>query len=106
MNKRRKKILRKEKKGIRYFGFDEVAKEVYGLNPEDGVIHNKQKQQEYQEKFRKNHLCRVCKQPMVYIGGNVLCCKNESCKDKNYILLDEKSKGFARFIYGESEVIL
>lgn len=105
MIKKENKILRKEKKGIRYFGFNEVAKEVYGLSSENGVIKNKQKQQEYQDKFRKNHICKSCKQPMVYIGGNILCCKNENCKDKNFILLDDKSKSFAQFIYGESEVI-
>ena len=70
--------MRIEKNGPRYFSFDEVAKEVFGLSPVEKTVRNESKKKEYQDKF--------------------------STAKIGYQLLDEKSKSFAQFIYGESEV--
>lgn len=97
--------MRIEKNGPRYFSFDEVAKEVFGLSPVEKTVRNESKKKEYQDKFTKSHMCKTCKRPLVYMGGNVMCCTNPECTAKiGYQLLDEKSKSFAQFIYGESEV--
>lgn len=97
--------MRIEKNGPRYFSFDEVAKEVFGLSPVEKTVRNESKKKEYQDKFTKSHMCKTCKRHLVYMGGNVMCCTNPECTAKiGYQLLDEKSKSFAQFIYGESEV--
>ena len=97
--------MRIEKNGPRYFSFNEVAKEVFGLPPVEKTVRNESKKKEYQDKITKSHMCKTCKHPLVYMGGNVMCCANPECTAKiGYQLLDEKSKSFAQFIYGESEV--
>lgn len=97
--------MRIESNGPRYFGFDEVAKEVFGLQPVDKMVKNSNKKKEYQDKFTKSHICKTCKHPLSYMGGNVMCCTNPECNAKvGYQLLDDKSKSFAQFIYGESGV--
>lgn len=97
--------MRIEKNGPRYFGFDEVAKEVFGLQPVEKSVRNSEKKKEFQDKFSKSHVCKTCKQPLKYMGGNVMCCTNPECNAKSsFQLLDDKSKSFAQFIYGESGV--
>lgn len=95
------KILRKEKNGIRYHSFDEVAQNLYGLKPYQNVVHNPEKKKSFIEKFESNHMCKKCKKPMTYLGGNIMACTNPNCGSREYILLDDKSKSFANFIYTE-----
>lgn len=41
------------------------------------------------EKFVSNYKCKACGEPMTYIGGSMMCCKNEKCKG---IKVEEKDK--------------
>ena len=98
--------MRKENNGIRYFGFNEFAKEVYGLDAPTSTIKNQEKRESLKQKFEEKNVCSGCKHPLTYIGGNILCCKNPNCtENKNYKLLDEKTTLLAKGIYGESGVI-
>ena len=99
--------MRKENNGTRYFGFDEVAKEVYNLTPPSSTLRNPAKRDELVAKFYERNKCKFCKQPMTYVGGNVLCCKNPDCKQKSqsFKLLDEKTKNLAIALFGEGEVV-
>lgn len=65
--------MRIENNGVRYFGLAELAQTFGITNTKNNNKANKQ------EKFCKRHLCKTCKQPMTFIGGNIMCCKNESC---------------------------
>lgn len=96
--------MRIEKNVIRYFGFDEVAREVYGLKPATKQTQNAGKRKDMQQKFEKNHMCKTCGQPMTYIGGNLVCCKNPECKKGAYIILDDKNKRYAQSVFGEGGV--
>ena len=102
MNKKECKTLRKENNGIRYFGFNEVAKEVYNLKPVENAL--SQNNAEAKDKFQKHHRCKSCKNPLRYVGGNVMVCDNPECDHPAYSLLDEKGKNIAEAIFGESEV--
>ena len=93
--------MRIEKNGTRYFGFDEVAQEVYGLKPATKQIQNAGKRKDMQQKFEKFNTCKSCGQTMAYVGGNVVCCQNPDCKKKPFRLLDEKNKRYAQSIFGE-----
>ena len=98
--------MRKEKNGTRYFGFDEIAKELFNLPPYSNDFANKEKKASVKEKFETKNICKTCKQPLTYIGGNILCCANPECKgNKSYWLMDEKQKHLAQALYGESGVI-
>ena len=68
--------MRIEKNGTRYFGFDEVAQEVYGLKPATKQVQNAGKRKDMQQKFEKFNICKSCGQTMSYVGGNVVCCQN------------------------------
>ena len=97
--------LRKENKGIRYFGFNEFAREVFGLPAPASTIRNEEKRTSLKAKFEEKNVCSHCKRPFTYIGGNILCCTNPKCNSKRgYKLLDERTKYLARGIYGESGV--
>lgn len=99
--------MRKENNGTRYFGFDEVAKEVYNLTPPSSTLRNPTKRDELVAKFYERNKCKFCKQPMTYVGGNVLCCTNSECKQQklSYKLLDDKTKNLAQALFGEGQVI-
>lgn len=62
-----------------YTSFEELAK-AFGCKPVNKQTNNQDKLNKQRENFCGRHLCKACKQPMVYIGGNIMCCKNESCK--------------------------
>ena len=96
--------MRKEKNGIRYNGFDELAKELYGINPVSKQIQNVGKRKDMEQKYEKSNFCKSCKQPLTYVGGNIACCKNPDCKKPTFKLLDEKTKNYAQAIYGEGGV--
>lgn len=96
-------FLRKENNGIRYFGFNEFAKEVYGLDAPTSTIKNEEKRESLRKKFEEKNVCSECKQPLTYVGGNVLSCTNPKCKG-SYKLLDERTTHLAKGIYGEGGV--
>jgi hypothetical protein len=98
-------ILRKEKNGTRYFGFNEIAKEKFGITPTSKQIQNVGKRKESEQKFEKFNFCKNCKKPLSYMGGNVACCKNPDCKKPMFKLLDNKTKNYAQSVYGEMGVM-
>lgn len=99
-----------------YTSFEEMAK-AWKCKPNVMQTNNKEKLELQRENFCKKHLCRSCKQPMSYIGGNQMVCTNENCKGikneyKNeetgetrvwyvtsYDLLDEKGSEIANNLF-------
>jgi hypothetical protein len=94
-----------------YSSFEEL-RAAYGLEPVIRQTKDKNKLEKQRENFSKRHLCPACKQPMIYIGGNIMVCQAENCKgikheSKNelgetrvwytvpYELLDEKGADVA-----------
>lgn len=71
--------MRIENNGIRYFGFTELAG-AFNLKPFVKVTSDKEKLKDQRDKFVSKHKCRACGQPMEYIGGNQMVCKNPICK--------------------------
>ena len=70
---------------------------------EYGMSVNEEKEIKNKEK-RKNAMigvCPVCGQPMSYIGGNVLVCKNEGCKGVPYKVIenDEEVTKYRQPVY-------
>lgn len=90
---------------------------AWKCKPVTKQTNDKDKLKKQRENFCGRHLCKSCKQPMVYIGGNQMCCMNEACKgikheSKNeengessvwytpsYDLLDEKGTEVAMNIF-------
>lgn len=98
--------MRKENNGTRYFSFDEVAKEVFNINPPSSTLRNPAKRDDLVAKFNERNKCKFCKHPLSYVGGNVLCCMNPECKQQklSYKLLDHKTKNLAIALFGEGLV--
>ena len=97
--------MRKEKNGTRYFGFDEVAKELFNLPPYSNSFTNEEQRKSMQQKFETKNTCKECKQPLTFVGGNILCCQNPECKSqKSFRLMTDKQKSLAKAIYSESGV--
>lgn len=98
--------MRKEKSGIRYFGFNELAKEQYGMEAASKQIQNVGKRKDMEQKYEKNNFCKTCKKPLTYIGGNIACCKNVECKKPTFKIFDDKTKNYVQAIYGEEGVAI
>ncbi len=98
-----------------YTSFEECAK-AWGRRPISKRTKDSKKLEEQRENFKAKHKCKVCGQPMNYIGGNQMVCANESCKgikferpDKegniiivykpSFELLDQKSAEIAYNIF-------
>lgn len=99
-----------------YSSFEEMAK-AWKCKPKMMQTNDKEKLANQRESFCKRHLCKACKQPMVYIGGNQMVCVNDNCKgikceSKNeetgenkvwyvtsYDLLDERGSEIASNIF-------
>lgn len=79
-----KKEMNKSINGKRYYSFDEVGQELFGLKPMKRVTRDKQKLASQREKFLG--ICPYCKQPTTYVyGTNALVCRNEDCKGKKIV---------------------
>lgn len=65
----------------RYYSFDEIGQELFGLKPYKRVTKDKQKLESQKEKFLGT--CPFCKEPLKYVyGTNILACRNEKCRGK------------------------
>ena len=100
-----------------YSSFEEL-RTAWGLAPVIKQTKDKAKLEKQRENFLNRHLCPACKQPMSYLGGNMMACQNENCKGikheaKNdlgetrvwytvpYELLDEKGSDVANNIFAD-----
>ena len=70
----------------------EALREGFGLKPVVKRTKDADKLKAQREKFLGT--CRVCKQPLVYNGGNVLTCNNESCKGLKFTKKDEEGNDY------------
>ncbi len=86
----------KTKEDNRYFGFDDLLTRYYKVKPKSKSKQN----EELKAKFEKRHVCHTCKSPLVYVGGNVMTCKNPECASPNFELLDAQGKAIANSLYG------
>ena len=57
----------------------EELRAAFGLKPLTKQTKNNDKLAIQRSRFCNKNLCPVCKQPMEWIGGNLLVCKNENC---------------------------
>ena len=62
---------------------------AWGKEPIIKKTKNKKKLKDQQENFCSRHKCKACGEPMVWIGGSMMTCKNENCKG---IKVEEKDK--------------
>lgn len=69
-----------------YTSIEEMAK-AWGCKPITKKTKDEKKLKEQQEKFCARHKCRACGQPMTWVGGSMMTCKNENCKG---IKIEEK----------------
>ena len=80
--------MKNETNGKRYYSFDEIGQELFGLKPYKRVTKDKQKLNAQREKFLG--VCPYCKQPLKFVyGTNILCCENEDCKGKKVSIAKE-----------------
>lgn len=88
--------MKNETNGKRYYSFDEIGQEVFGLKPYRRVTKDKKKLAAQREKFLGT--CPHCGQPLEYIyGTNILTCRNEKCKGKKIVI--PKEDGENKTIY-------
>lgn len=102
-----------------YTSFEEL-RTAWGLKPVIKQTSDKSKLSLQRQKFYERNLCSVCKQPMTYIGGNQLVCKNVACNGYKheietdygekriyytpvFKLLDKKSAEIANNLFYEYE---
>lgn len=72
-----------------YTSLAELRK-AWGRKPIKKLRTNDEKKlKEQQENFCSKHKCKACGEPMVWIGGSMMACKNENCKG---IKVEEKDK--------------
>lgn len=108
--------MRINNRGEAWFNsFEELAKSM-NIKPVTKVTKDKKKLSEQQEVFVSRHKCKACGEPMTYIGGNMMTCKNPDCKGikitrdnedgtksisyiTSYDLLDEKGGEIAGNIF-------
>lgn len=74
-----------------YTSFEDLAK-AFGCKPVRKQTTDKQKLNSQREKFMGKHLCKNCKQPMTYIGGNQIVCTNEKCPGIKHEVINEETK--------------
>lgn len=74
------KKYRKSKGVTEYYTSLEELGRAFGCKPFIKQTKDKEKLKKQRENFCSHHKCKACGTPMVYIGGGVMCCKNESCK--------------------------
>lgn len=88
--------MKNETNGKRYYSFDEIGQELFGLKPYKRVTKDKQKLAAQREKFLG--VCPHCKHPLKYVyGTNILSCENPECKGKKVSIT--KEDGEEKVIY-------
>ena len=61
-----------------YTSFQEAAS-AWGCRPIIKKTSDEKKLEKQQSDFCAKHICKSCKKPMSYIGGNYMACTNEGC---------------------------
>lgn len=101
-----------------YTSLEELGK-AWGCKPAVKQTKDKEKLTKQRENFCGYHKCKACGEPMSYLGGSIMACKNEKCKgiklerkDKDgntivsyltsYELLDDKYAEIAENIFYET----
>lgn len=72
-----------------YSSFEELAASM-NIKPVTKVTKDKEKLKSQQDSFLKRHKCRACGQPMSFIGGNILACRNPECRGIKITREDEE----------------
>lgn len=71
----------------RYYSFEDVAINEFGMKPSKKITNDKERLKKQQEKYLG--ACPYCKEPCTYIEGtNVIACTNEKCKGKKITFED------------------
>lgn len=103
--------MKKKSNGKRYYSFDEIGQELFGLKPYKRVTKDKQKLAEQRSKFLGT--CPYCKQPLHYVyGTNVVACDNPDCRGKKTVIKEEDGtekvsyKPFVRILQGENSSVI
>ena len=80
----------------KYYSFEEVAINEFGMKPRKNVTSDEGKLKKMQEKYLGT--CPYCKEPCSYISGtNVVACQNEKCKGKKITITNDD--GTEKVIY-------
>lgn len=109
------KDFKKIKGDIKTYGsFEELGKD-WGCKPAIKQTKDKEKLKQQRENFCKRNRCKVCGEPMAYIGGSMMACVNEKCSgiemqgenfeamySATYKYLDERSSEIAENIFYET----
>ncbi len=74
------KEFRKSRGVTEHYTSLEELRKAYGLEPVIKQTKDKEKLQKQRENFCNFHKCPACGQPMSYLGGSMMACKNEKCK--------------------------
>lgn len=62
-----------------YSSFEDM-RAAWGCKPVKKKTDDKVKLEKQQSDFCEKHLCKACKSPMTYVGGNIMTCTNDKCK--------------------------
>ena len=62
-----------------YSSFEEMGR-CWGCKPVTRKNKDENKVKKQQEVFCGKHKCKACGEPMTWVGGNMMVCKNEKCK--------------------------
>lgn len=93
-----------------YDSFEALGKDWH-IKPRLKQTKDKDKLMKQRENFCARNRCRICKEPMSYIGSGIMACTNEKCngisKDEelyaaSYRFLDRRSAEIAENIFREN----
>lgn len=83
-------------KDKRYYSFEDVAINEFGMKPSKKVTNDQDKLKKQQEKYLG--VCPYCKEPCSYVEGtNAIACRNEKCKGKKIVIKEDD--GTEKVIY-------
>lgn len=71
---------RKSRGEKEFYSSLEDLRTAWGLKPISKQTKDVEKLEKQRKDFCSRHICRACKQPMTFIGGNIMSCTNTSCK--------------------------
>ena len=80
-----------------YSSFEEMRK-AYGLPTLNKKTKDENKLEAQQQKFLSKHRCKACNEPMMYIGGNQMVCKNEKCRGIKFVREDKEGNEIVTYL--------
>ena len=99
--------MKNKTSGKRWYSFDDIGQELFGLKPQRRVTRDKNKLEDQRSKFVGT--CPHCGQPLHYVyGTNVVVCDNEDCKGKKVVIKNSDGseeifyKPYSRILNGEN----